>query len=343
MKKLAWLFCLTFVFHLLAPRAFALELKVDAKAEMKSTKKSASTAKKKTRKKAVPFHIQILGDDPIVVAKGSTFIDPGAVAHGPLRADGPITFMSADKVDTNVVGPVTLTYARTTRLGTPLSGTRVVIVEAPASSKSSATPMKTATPVASPTPSASPSPSKKFSERSFQIGIEEHVLNSVNFDPLPMGFGITPSWNVGQKVSMQVNFVKQLALKASYDFGKMGMEAKTYGSSLDSEYIANQAQAELKVYPIDSVPGFLPYVGFGAAYAQITGNYSVGGFQFPRTGDGWTWVVDIGSEFPVADFLAFSASYQIENIPVVTSIPGVGDLSTSLNGSLQFGLVARPF
>lgn len=200
------------------------------------------------------------------------------------------------------------------------------------------------TPVA---PKATETPSaplkKKFSERKFQFGLEERLSNSVGYDPLPLGFGITSSWSIGQKFSVQYSFIKQLALKFSYDIGKVDMESKFYGASMNTISISNPLELVLKVYPLDSIPSILPYVSFGMAHADISGYYSVGGFQFPRTGDGWSWVVDVGAEIPLDDNLfAASINYQFENFKVVSSVPGVGDLSSSVGGSLLFGFVVRP-
>ncbi|MEY3480303.1 MAG: hypothetical protein RIQ71_1078 [Verrucomicrobiota bacterium] len=70
--------------------------------------------------------ITVLGDNPLVLAVGSTFNDPGATATD--NVDGSVTVASSGSVNTAVVGTYTINYSAIDAAGNTASATRAINV-----------------------------------------------------------------------------------------------------------------------------------------------------------------------------------------------------------------------
>ncbi len=77
-----------------------------------------------------PPYITLLGDNPMIIALGSSFIDPGAIAID--DRDGNITVDSNGTVDTNATGEYWINYSAVDRSGNSAHAQRKVIVQDPA-------------------------------------------------------------------------------------------------------------------------------------------------------------------------------------------------------------------
>ncbi|MCK9629690.1 MAG: DUF5011 domain-containing protein [Bacteroidales bacterium] len=327
MKKAMWIFFAMFI----VANSWSATITEETTT---TTKKKVVTNDPSPKPTPYPFWVEVVGANPMTIMKGSTFTDPGAIAHGPRKVDGPIKMFTTDKVDANVTGSVTIVYSRVNRLGKTIKATRVVtIVEA----KPSPSPSPTATKVAS-----KKKPTKKFADRWLQVSWEQHVLDRVSESELPNGFSVNTWANVGQRFSVQVHPLKSVALKFAIDSTKTSEELKVFGSSLGRVVIGDSWEFVGKFYPQLSKDVFL-FVGAGVRHSHLEGNYSVGGYAFNRVGDGWSPVVEWGVDIPISNWLAATACYQMTSLDLVTEVPFTVDIKTNLTGNVNFGLVMRPF
>jgi hypothetical protein len=269
----------------------------------------------------------------MTIVKGSTFADSGAIAHGPRKVDGPIKMFSTDKVDTNVVGSVTLVYSRVTRLQKMIKATRVVMIVD--NTKPNPSPSPTATKV------VVSKKERKFADRWFQW---EYQLGLAAFNTqseMPQGFSNRVSSNVGQNFSMEFIVAKKIGLKMGHDSGHLDLETKVYGSSIGNIRISNGWDFLVKVYPVRD-DRWLPYVGIGAKFADITQGLMIGGTPFDHKDTNRSALFEVGAVFPVTKFIGASVSGQMFKLGRVTSIPYTVDVSQFETFAVKAGLVLRP-
>ncbi len=296
-----------------------------------------STHKKivKHKKKLFPFYIEIIGQNPVTVMKGSVYVDPGAIAHGPRDVDGPIKLVAINMIDTSKIGMFTIVYTKTTRNNEVLKESRtIIVVEAKVS------------PTASPTPSPTKlvkekSVDRKFSDRWFQFSWEQVAASFGSQSEDPQGFSTTSSSNVGQKFSVEGIIAGKVGLMVSHDSGNTSLEKKVYGASIGTVGITDSWELMAKVYPVKD-EHWLPYAGLGVKFAGIDNKLMIGGTPFPHTDTASSIVFELGSIFPITDGFGFTFSGELYKLGSVTSIPFTVDTSTFAEFSVNAGLVIRP-
>jgi len=295
--------------------------------------KKVTTSDPSPKATPYPFWVEVVGQNPMTIVKGSTFADSGAIAHGPRKVDGPIKMFSTDKVDTNVVGSVTLVYSRVTRLQKMIKATRVVMIVD--NTKPNPSPSPTATKV------VVSKKERKFADRWFQW---EYQLGLAAFNTqseMPQGFSNRVSSNVGQNFSMEFIVAKKIGLKMGHDSGHLDLETKVYGSSIGNIRISNGWEFLVKVYPVRD-DRWLPYVGIGAKFADITQGLMIGGTPFDHKDTNRSALFEVGAVFPVTNFIGASVSGQMFKLGRVTSIPYTVDVSQFETFAVKAGLVLRP-
>jgi len=327
MKKAMWIFFAMFI----VANSWSATITEETTT---TTKKKVVTNDPSPKPTPYPFWVEVVGANPMTIMKGSTFTDPGAIAHGPRKVDGPIKMFTTDKVDANVTGSVTIVYSRVNRLGKTIKATRVVTI-IDAKSIPSPSPTATATKV------VVSKKERKFADRWFQW---EYQLGLAAFNTqseMPQGFSNRVSSNVGQNFSTEFIVAKKIGLKMGHDSGHLDLETKVYGSSIGNIRISNGWEFLVKVYPVRD-DRWLPYVGIGAKFADITQGLMIGGTPFDHKDTNRSALFEVGAVFPVTKFIGASVSGQMFKLGRVTSIPYTVDVSQFETFAVKAGLVLRP-
>jgi hypothetical protein len=176
----------------------------------------------------------------------------------------------------------------------------------------------------------------------FEMGMRLRSFNGLNTLSQPIGFATTSSDQTGVKaeLSLQLEVYRKFALEVLPLPNSRTLDTQFYGSSLGSIKVVTDSVWIGKFFPIDTST-YSVSIGFGYEHTKLDGAISMGGFNFPTTGAGWSPVFQIGGQYHLNKCLSLGVDYERSNVRIVTKIPGVPDLVSTYSDRLSMRVMMK--
>lgn len=326
-----------------------------------SSNKQPPAAAKKKKKKVSPTEVRdtvapvitIIGKNPVSITANTTYVDAGATALDNIDGDVSNRILSANTVNTSVVGTYSVAYSVTDRAGNVNVADRTVNVVQPCSTSET---VKTYSRGKWSEKVVTVDHCKKEKKEETPAAISPTTTTNTNFnDHVRIGIKLIClrdyTFSGDNRFSMQnSDSGSDLGAILELKNGWYGLEVdpvvhtfevkgKFLGSYLGTNTVKTQS-GYLKGYYVVAPKVELTF-GLGIEKADIDGTWAIGGFHFASSVTQYSTKIKLGANYQAYKYLILGAAYELGGAEVTNLDPNSGptfpDEKLKLNSLVTVG------